>query len=91
MSDQIKILLYIKNMLSDLVYINSIIATELLKITENTAVQRHGEDFLKTSSCLDEHHDLNIHILEILDKYYKSPEESNKMLNLKKHILKHKK
>ncbi|GAH96843.1 unnamed protein product, partial [marine sediment metagenome] len=69
-ADQLKLGIFIKNQFSDLIYINSIIATELMKITENLAALRHGEEFLKKSSCLREHNALNREILGILDKYY---------------------
>ena len=65
MSDQTSILLYIKNMLADLIYINSIVATELIKITENTATIRRGEEFLNKTSCLAEHYELSKDIIEI--------------------------
>ncbi|MFW9988524.1 MAG: hypothetical protein ACFFC3_07700 [Candidatus Odinarchaeota archaeon] len=86
MSDQTSILLYIKNMLADLIYINGIIATELIKVTENTAAIRRGERFLEKSSCLEEHHDLNQRIIDILKKYQRKPED---ILGLEKHVLKH--
>jgi len=35
MPDSTSVLLYIKQMLGDLIYINGIIATELINITEN--------------------------------------------------------
>ena len=89
MSDQLKLALYMKNMFSDLIYINSIIATELIKITENLAALRHGEDFLKKSSCLREHNALNREILGILDKYYKTPNEIARKERLEKHVLNH--
>ncbi|MFX0017993.1 MAG: hypothetical protein ACFFAK_06280 [Promethearchaeota archaeon] len=89
MSDQIKLLLYIKNMLSDLIYLNCVIATELIKVTENTAAQRHGEDFLKQTDCISEHNDINENILNVLNKYYKTPEDSEKMEKLKDHVLNH--
>ena len=47
MSDLTGVMLFIKNMLSDLIYINGIIATELIKVTENTATIRRGEEFLQ--------------------------------------------
>ena len=59
MSEQTKILLYIKNMLADLMYLNGVIATELIEVTENTATLRHGEKFLDKTSCLAEHNQLN--------------------------------
>ncbi len=89
MSDQLKLGLYMKNMFSDLIYINSIIATELIKITENLAAMRHGEEFLKKSSCLREHDALNREILGILDKYNKAPNEINRKESLEKHVLNH--
>ena len=89
MSDQIKLLLYIKNMLSDLIYLNCVIATELIRVTENTAVQRHGEDFFKQTNCISEHNAINENILNVLDKYYKTPEDSEKLELLKSHVLNH--
>jgi len=89
MSDQIKVVLYIKNMISDMIFLNSIIATELMKITENLAALRHGEEFLKTSSCLPEHKLLNEKVMEIASKYNKADEDANKIEALEKHILKH--
>jgi len=88
-ADQLKLLLYMKNMFSDLIYVNSIIATELVKITENLAAIRHGEDFLEKSTCLTEHNELNQEIINILDKYNKTSEEVIRIERLKKHILKH--
>jgi hypothetical protein len=88
-ADQLKLLLYMKNVFLDLIYINSIIATELVKITENLAALRHGEDFLKKSTCTTEHNELNQEILNILDKYNKSSDEVIRIERLKKHILKH--
>ena len=86
MSEQTSILLYIKNMLVDLIYINGIIATELIKITENTATIRRGEEFLDKTSCLAEHQELNRTIIEILKKYQRKPEDID---GLAKHVLNH--
>ncbi len=88
-ADQLKLVLYMKNMFSDLIYINSVIATELVKITENLAAIRHGEDFLEKSTCTTEHDELNQEIINILDKYNKTSSEVIRMERLKKHILKH--
>jgi len=88
-ADQLKLLLYMKTMFSDLIYINSIIATELVKITENLAAIRHGEDFLEKSTCLKEHDELNQEIINILDKYNKTSEEVIRIERLRKHVLKH--
>ena len=88
-ADQLKLLLYMKNMFSDLIYVNSIIATELVKITENLAAIRHGEDFLEKSTCLTEHNELNQEIINILDKYNKTSEDVIRIELLRKHVLKH--
>ena len=84
--DQIKLMLYMKDMFSDLIYINSVIATEIIKITENLAALRHGEDFLKKSACLQEHNNLNKDILNILNKYSKVSDEIDRKKRLEKHI-----
>ncbi|MFX1420013.1 MAG: hypothetical protein ACFE9N_13930 [Promethearchaeota archaeon] len=86
MSEQTSILLYIKNILADLIYVNGIIATELIKITENTATIRRGEEFLNKTSCLTEHQELSHKIIEILKKYQKKPEDT---AVLEKHVLNH--
>ena len=88
-ADQIKVVLYMKNMFSDLIYINSVIATELVKITENLTALRHGEDFLKKSACLQEHNNLNKDIINILNKYGKLSDEIDRKIRLEKHVLKH--
>ena len=86
MSEQTNILLYIKQMLGDLIYINGIIATELIKVTENTATIRHGEEFLNKTNCPAEHHELNKKIIEIVEKYKKKGEDT---AILATHVLKH--
>ncbi|MFX0103901.1 MAG: hypothetical protein ACFE75_00215 [Candidatus Hodarchaeota archaeon] len=86
MSEQTSILLYIKNMFIDLIYINGIIATELIKVTENTATIRHGAEFLNETGCLSEHHELNKQIIEILKKYQKLPTD---LAALEAHVLNH--
>lgn len=86
LKDEIAILLYIKNLLTDMMYLNGIIATELIKITENTAAIRRGEDFFSKSSCVSEHEELNKKIIEIVKKYKTKPEEYS---DLEKHVLKH--
>ncbi|MCJ7650163.1 MAG: hypothetical protein MUP85_16255 [Candidatus Lokiarchaeota archaeon] len=89
MSDQLKLIMYLKIMISDLIYINSIMATELIKINENLAVLRHGEEFLKNSSCIDEHSAISKHIIKIVDKYNKADSELLRKEDLEKHVLKH--
>jgi len=86
MSDHISILLFIKNMLADLIYINGIIATELINVTENTATIRHGNDYLDKTNCSAEHQDLNKKILEIVKKYQRKTEDTTILAN---HVLKH--
>jgi len=86
MNENIELLKEIKQALSDLLYINGIIATELIKITENSAAIRHGEDFLNKSSCINEHNKLNKHIIDIVKKMSNRSEE---IASLEKHVLKH--
>lgn len=86
MSDQLALLALLKdlrNILSDLIFVNGVIATEIIKITENTAVLRHGEEFLNNSSCIQEHGLLNERIVGIVKKY------CNETTSLEKHVLKH--
>ncbi|TFG00339.1 MAG: hypothetical protein EU541_02635 [Promethearchaeota archaeon] len=80
------LLMYIKEMISDLIYVNSVIATELTKITENLAAIRHGEDFIKKSKCIPEHEEINRSIMNIVRKYKKMPKDYK---NLEKHVLDH--
>ncbi len=87
MSDQTSVLLYIQHMLGDLIYINGIIATELINITENTAAMRHGEDFLAGSKCTQEHDQLKKNIVNIVKNYKRKPEDFIEILE--KHVLKH--
>jgi hypothetical protein len=86
-ADQIKLILYMKDMFSDLIYINSVIATELVKITENLTALRHGEDYLKKSGSLQEHSDLNKDLINILNKYGKLSDEIERKNRLEKHVL----
>ncbi len=76
----------ILNRLEDLIFINSIIATELIRITENTVGILHGSEFLESSSCKSEHNLLNKHIMQILKKYQIDKESFDA---LEKHVLKH--
>lgn len=80
------VLLEIKELLSDLIYVNGVIATELIRITENTAATRHGEAFLNKSTCIPEHNQLNKRIISIVKKYNKNLEDT---ASLEKHVLKH--
>ena len=84
--DQLSLLIYIKNMLADLIYLNGIIATEIVKITENSAGIRRGEDFMKNSKCIPEHYDLSKRVVEIVKKYKMNTEDYE---FLKKHVIEH--
>jgi hypothetical protein len=86
MSEHVSILLYIKNMLADLIYINGIIATEIIKITENTATIRDSEELLQKSKRSTEHLDLNKKVIDIVRRYQKKPEDT---ASLASHVLKH--
>lgn len=76
-------------MLADIIYLNSIIATELVRITENTAAIRRGEDFLSQSPCVPEHDALNLQVIDIVRKYINKPEDCDKKECLENHVLKH--
>lgn len=84
--DQIEILMYLKVMIADLIFVNGVIATELINITENTAAIRHGEEFLSSTSCQSEHLELNKRLIQILKKYQKTPDA---IASLEEHVLKH--
>jgi dihydroorotase len=84
--DQIEILMYLKVMIADLIFVNGVIATELINITENTAAIRHGEEFLSNTSCQSEHLELNKRLIQILKKYQKTPDA---IASLEEHVLKH--
>ena len=86
MEEQIELLKEIKKILSDLVYINGITATELIKITENTAVIRRGEEFLSKSSCIQEHNQLSANVIDIVKKYISISERIDP---LESHVIKH--
>ncbi|HEY0090465.1 MAG TPA: hypothetical protein VGB37_16565 [Candidatus Lokiarchaeia archaeon] len=86
MPNQNELLESVKNLLADLLYVNSIIATELIKITENTVAMRRGEDFLNKSSCVVEHNNLNKNVIAIVKKYCDKKEN---VADLEKHVLKH--
>lgn len=73
-------------MLADLIYLNGVIATELIKVTENTATIRHGEEFLNKTTCLAEHNQINKRVIEILKKY----QETSELAGLDSHVLNHK-
>jgi hypothetical protein len=56
-----------KEMLADLIWLNAVIATELIQITENTsAILRKSPP---PESCLAEHHELKKTALHMAKKY----------------------
>ncbi|MEM3526283.1 MAG: hypothetical protein QXV37_02610 [Candidatus Jordarchaeaceae archaeon] len=72
----------LKEILTDLIWINGIIATELIRITENTAAILKGKQTI--SPCGPQHAKINEKIIEILEKYL--PEKTS---ILREHVLKH--
>jgi hypothetical protein len=57
----------IKEMLADLIWLNALIATELIQVTENTsAILRNSPP---PQSCLAEHHALRQTALSMAEKY----------------------
>jgi hypothetical protein len=57
----------IKEMLADLIWLNALIATELIQITENSSsILRKS---LPPASCLTEHHALRETALSMAEKY----------------------
>ena len=72
----------ISNRLDVLLFINSVIATELIQITENTSQLVRGEDV--PLKCQNDHDKIRKKIIEIGNKYFKEGTEI-----LKKHVLEH--
>lgn len=74
----------ILEVLKDLTYINGVIATELIRITENTALmaQKPAE---KVAKCAIEHDKLCEKVIQLVAKY--SP--PTLLEPLKEHVLKH--
>jgi hypothetical protein len=58
-----------REMLADLIWLNALIATELIQVTENTsAILRNAPP---PASCLTEHNTLRATALKIAEKYRK--------------------
>jgi len=73
----------ILEVLKDLSFINAVIATELIRITENTAlIAKKPED--KVKKCAVEHDKLGEKIIELVEKY-----RPTATALLKTHVLKH--
>jgi len=69
-----------KEMLADIIWLNAVIATELIQITENTsAILRKSPP---PESCLAEHHELKKTALHMAEKYRPATV-------LAQHLLKH--
>jgi len=59
----------LKSMLGDLIWLNALIATELIQVTENTsAILRKSPP---PESCLNDHHELRATALALAEKYRK--------------------
>jgi hypothetical protein len=59
-----------KEMLADLIWLNALIATELIQVTENTsAILRNAPP---PATCITEHNELRATALAIAEKYRKA-------------------
>ena len=56
-----------KEMLADLAWLQAVIATELIQVTENTSSLLHGSP--PPRACIEEHRRLRQHALEIAERY----------------------
>ncbi|MBN1215841.1 MAG: hypothetical protein JXA99_10430 [Candidatus Lokiarchaeota archaeon] len=87
MSDLLQLLIYMKNMFSDIIYINGVIATQLTQIVEKLSVLNDVNNSLKDNKSISEHKELMLNVLEIIKKYKGNTEEFK---NLEDQILKNK-
>jgi hypothetical protein len=70
----------LKTMLADLIWLDALIATELIQVTENTsAILRKSPP---PETCQKDHHDLRMTALAIAEKYKKETA-------LARHLTKH--
>jgi len=69
----------IRKMLADMIWLNGLIATELIQITENTSASLRGE---VPEKCKVEHKMLKERALSIISKY-------SQLGGLDEHVLKH--
>ena len=74
----------ILEVLKDLTYINAVIATELIRITENTAVMANKPPE-KVSKCVIEHDKISAKVMQLAEKYA----DPSLLQPLKDHVLKH--
>ena len=59
----------LKSMLGDLIWLNALIATELIQVTENTSAILHKSP--PPASCLKDHRELRATALALAEKYHK--------------------
>ncbi len=71
----------LKQMLADLIWLNGVVATELIQATENSSKTLRGEI---PESCLVEHRQLREQVMDVLERH--CPEKAQV---LGKHVLKH--
>ncbi|MCL4499218.1 MAG: hypothetical protein M1335_03115 [Chloroflexi bacterium] len=74
--------LELKELLKDLIWLNGLIATELIQITENTS--RAIREGMLPDGCKTAHGELRERTIDILRKY--RPDEAESVAN---HVLKH--
>ena len=74
----------ILEVLKDLTYINAVIATELIRITENTAVMANKPPE-KVSKCVIEHDKISAKVMQLAEKYA----DPSLLQPLKDRVLKH--
>ncbi|MHA1784912.1 MAG: hypothetical protein ACTSVY_15035 [Candidatus Helarchaeota archaeon] len=74
----------VKDLLKDLILINSIIATEIIQITENTSKIARKSDEVPPN-CVDSHTKLRSQIIELLKKYF----DEEQFKDLSEHVIKH--
>ncbi|MHC1590807.1 MAG: hypothetical protein ACXQS8_01865 [Candidatus Helarchaeales archaeon] len=73
----------ILNCLKDLIFINGLIATELITLVENSSKIARKSDSVP-ESCRQAHDRLNEQVIQIMEKYW-----SSELTNLKEHVRKH--
>ena len=74
----------LKDLLKDLILINSIIAIEALQITENTSkIARNSNEI--PPQCVKSHGELRNKLMGLLEKYF----EKDQYKELKEHVLTH--
>lgn len=72
----------LREMLADLIWLNGVIATELIQITENTSRALHGGQL--PEGCRTAHGELRERVVEILRRHHPEGAES-----VASHVLKH--